>query len=72
MGVSVVPHLPEGIEDAAGFVKAEQQLELRMIYGMHPDVINRIGEETEVLKQLADSYLYKDILAYGGIRKPRY
>jgi len=57
-------------EDAAGFVKAEQQLELRMIYGMYPDVINRIGEETEVLKQLADSYLYKDILAYGGIRKP--
>ena len=43
-------------EDAAGFVKAEQQLELRMIYGMYPDVINRIGEETEVLKQLADSY----------------
>lgn len=57
-------------EDNIGFVKAEQQLEIRMIYGMYPDVINRIGEETEVLKQLADSYLYKDILAYGGIRKP--
>lgn len=57
-------------EDSVGFVKAEQQIELRMIYGMYPDVINRPGEETEVLKQLADSYLYKDILAYGGIRKP--
>lgn len=57
-------------EDSVGFVKAEQQLELRMIYGMYPDVINRIGEETEVLKQLGDSYLYKDILAYSGIRKP--
>ncbi len=57
-------------EDTVGFVKAEQQLEIRMIYGMYPDVINRMGEETEVLKQLADSYLYKDILAYGGIRKP--
>lgn len=57
-------------EETVGFVKAAQQLELRMIYGMYPDVINRIGEETEVLKQLGASYLYKDILAYGGIRKP--
>jgi predicted AAA+ superfamily ATPase len=58
------------LEGTVGFVKAEQQLELRVIYGMYPDVINRTGEETEALKQLADSYLYKDILAYGGIRKP--
>lgn len=53
-----------------GFIKAEQQLELRIIYGMYPDVINNLGEEKEVLKQLTDSYLYKDILSYGGIRKP--
>lgn len=37
---------------------------------MYPDVINNIGEEAEVLKQLGNSYLYKDILAYSGIRKP--
>ncbi len=53
-----------------GYIKAEQQLELRIIYGMYPDVINNLGEEKEVLKQLTDSYLYKDILSYGGIRKP--
>ncbi|MCC6836351.1 MAG: ATP-binding protein [Cytophagales bacterium] len=58
------------LEDAIGFVKATQQLELRILYGMYPDVINNIGQETEVLKQLANSYLYKDILAFGGIRKP--
>lgn len=57
-------------EDNVGFLKAEQQLELRMIYGMYPDVINNIGTETEILKQLTDSYLYKDILAFSGIRKP--
>lgn len=57
-------------EDNVGFIKAEQQLEIRIIYGMYPDVINRIGEETEVLKQLGDSYLYKDILAFSTIRKP--
>ena len=37
---------------------------------MYPDVINNTGEEIEVLKPLADTYLYKDILAYGGLRKP--
>ncbi len=58
------------LEDNIGFVKAEQQLELRIIYGMYPDVISSIGNEAEVLKQLTDSYLYKDILAFSGIRKP--
>lgn len=58
------------LEDNIGFVKAEQQLEIRVTYGMYPDVINSIGNEAEVLKQLTDSYLYKDILAFSGIRKP--
>lgn len=53
-----------------GYLKAEQQLELRIVYGMYPDVINNFGDEKEILKQLTDSYLYKDILSYGGIRKP--
>jgi uncharacterized protein len=57
-------------ENNAGFVKATQQLELRLIYGMYPDVINRTGEEPVVLKQLNDSYLYKDLMAFSGIRKP--
>ncbi|MBZ9632571.1 ATP-binding protein [Salegentibacter sp. LM13S] len=57
-------------ESNVGFLKAEQQLELRIIYGMYPDVINNFGEEKDILKQLTDSYLYKDILSYGGIRKP--
>jgi len=57
-------------ESNVGYLKAEQQLELRIIYGMYPDVINNFGDEKEILKQLTDSYLYKDLLSYGGIRKP--
>ncbi len=34
------------------------------------NVINNFGDEKDLLKQLTDSYLYKDILSYGGIRKP--
>ena len=57
-------------ENNVGYLKAQQQLELRIVYGMYPDVINNFGDEKEILKQLTDSYLYKDILNYGGIRKP--
>jgi hypothetical protein len=46
-----------------GYIKAQQQLELRMLYGMYPDVINNFGNEHEILKNLVSSYLYKDILA---------
>ena len=57
-------------ENSIGFVKATQQLELRLIYGMYPDVINRAGEEPLVLKQLTNSYLYKDLMAFSILRKP--
>jgi hypothetical protein len=60
----------EELENSLGYVKTEQQLELRLLYGMYPDVINNPGDEVEVLNQLVNSYLYKDILAFGGIRKP--
>jgi uncharacterized protein len=56
-------------ETNVGFLKAQQQLELRMLFGMYPDVINNLGNEYEILKNLVSSYLYKDILALTGIRK---
>lgn len=58
------------LENSIGYIKSEQQLELRLLYGMYPDIINNPGEEIEVLKQLVNSYLYKDILSFSGIRKP--
>ncbi len=53
-----------------GYLKAQQQLEQRLIYGMYPDVINHTGDEETVLKQLSNSYLYKDLLAIKSVRKP--
>jgi predicted AAA+ superfamily ATPase len=37
---------------------------------MYPDVLNHPSEEKDVLFNLTQSYLYKDIFAMGGIRKP--
>jgi len=58
------------LQSHIGYLKAMQQLEQRLVYGMYPEVINNTGNETEILKQLADSYLYKDLLSFKGIRKP--
>jgi len=60
----------EEYEDNIGFLKSEQQLENRLLYGFYPEVINNQGNEKETLKNLVNSYLYRDILAFSDIRKP--
>ncbi|MBN8707515.1 MAG: ATP-binding protein [Bacteroidetes bacterium] len=60
----------EEYENKIGVVKSEQQLENRLLYGFYPEVINNQGQEREVLKNLVNSYLYRDILAFSDIRKP--
>lgn len=57
-------------EQHLGFIKAEQQIENRLLYGFYPEVINQQGNERETLKNLTNSYLYRDILAFSDIRKP--
>ncbi len=59
-------------ESHIGFLKAHQQLEQRIIYGMYPDVINFHGKEQKVLKHLSGSYLYKDIFNFKGLRHPEF
>ncbi|MEL6699869.1 MAG: ATP-binding protein [Bacteroidota bacterium] len=60
----------EEFEGYQGYLTAERQLEDRLRFGMYPDVINNPSEEIEILKNLVNSYLYKDILSYSGIKKP--
>ncbi|PHR71197.1 MAG: ATPase [Lutibacter sp.] len=60
----------EEFEDKHEYLVSEQQLENRLLYGFYPDILNNPGEEKELLKQLVNSYLYRDILAYSNIRKP--
>ncbi len=42
----------------------------RMVFGYYPEVVTNPGHEQVVLKELSDSYLYRDILALEGINKP--
>ncbi len=60
----------EEYENHHGFLHAEQSLENRLLYGFYPDVLNNVGDEESILRNLVNSYLYKDILSYADIRKP--
>ncbi len=59
----------EELEITIGFSDATKQLEERLLFGMYPDVLNQRGKEREVLENLINSYLYKDILILSGIKK---
>ena len=60
----------EEYENHHGYLFAEQNLENRLLYGFYPDVLNNAGDEISILRNLVNSYLYKDILSYADIRKP--
>ena len=53
-----------------GLLDEKRLIPHRLIYGYYPEVVNNSGEEKAVLKQLSDSYLYKDILMWEQIKKP--
>ena len=46
-----------------------RQLQNRLVYGFYPDVVNNPGEEKEILTNIVNSYLYKDVFEFQDIRK---
>ena len=56
--------------ESEGLLTVKQTLESRLIFGSYPDVLNHSDEAKEILMNIAGSYLYKDLLALEGIRKP--
>ena len=56
--------------DSQGLLPVKQMFESRLIYGSYPDIINHTDEAKELLMNIANSYLYKDLLAMNEIRRP--
>ena len=52
-----------------GLLEEKRLVPHRMVYGYYPDVVVNPGSEDELLSQLADSYLYRDILTLDRIKK---
>ena len=56
--------------DHHGLLEETRLLKHRMLYGYYPDVVNQQGAEKEILKQLSESFLYKDILLMDQVKRP--
>lgn len=66
----MLPLSADELYEHNGTTDESRLLEQRIIYGCYPDVVNSPGEEREVLSNLVDSYLYKDIFSFQDVRKP--
>jgi uncharacterized protein len=53
-----------------GLLEEKRLLRHRLVYGYYPDVVNNQGDEKSILKQLTESYLYRDLLMIDQIKKP--
>ena len=53
-----------------GLLEEKRMISHRLVYGSYPEIVNNPGKEKEILKQLTDSFLYKDLLMVGGLKKP--
>jgi len=53
-----------------GFITEKRLLEHRLIFGYYPDIVLNMDLEQKLLKDLASSYLYKDLLMLEQIQKP--
>lgn len=53
-----------------GLLEEKRLLEHRLIYGSYPEIVTSPGREQVLIKLLAGSYLYKDLLTLEQINKP--
>ena len=52
------------------FLEEHRMIPHRLIYGYYPEVVCSPSNEKVVLKELTDSYLYRDLLSFETLRKP--
>jgi len=57
-------------ENFWGAREERRSLNQRLVYGYYPEIAMHPGDEEQRLRELSQSYLYKDVLSLGNIRKP--
>jgi len=51
-------------------IELKRILNTRLVLGMYPEIVEKPEESAILLRSLAMSYLYKDVLQYQNIRRP--
>lgn len=58
------------LKNTYGLIDTNRLLDERIIFGMYPEIITSQEGKKTLLREIATSYLFKDILNFEGIRKP--
>lgn len=53
-----------------GLLEERRMLKQRLVFGSYPEIVTKSGEGKDLLRLLAESYLYKDLLRLEDIKKP--
>lgn len=53
-----------------GYLEANRDLENRLIFGMYLEIIFKKEEQKELIKNITQSYLFKDVFTYKELKKP--
>ena len=56
--------------DHTNLLEEKRSLHHRLVYGSYPEIVTATDNIERRLKLLTDSYLYKDVLMWSGIKKP--
>jgi uncharacterized protein len=67
---NLYPFSTNEIINNTSIIEEKRLLEQRLIYGMYPDVVNNVADARITLKELVNSYLFKDLFMYRDIRNP--
>jgi len=71
MGYKLLPVSIQELRNTYGLMPVIENLPQRLIFGSYPEVIGYPENAKGVISTLTQSYLYKDILALTGLRKPQ-
>jgi predicted AAA+ superfamily ATPase len=67
------PLFPLSVSEIAsknGSFSEQQIIEQRLLYGSYPEVVNEPANAQRIITELSESYLYKDLFMWGGLKKP--
>ena len=71
--VRIFPLAVSELVDFTNWFAVTDSLETLLVYGSYPEVMKAggLGNKKEILWELVDSYLYKDVMSVENLRKPK-
>jgi hypothetical protein len=67
---NLFPFWMQEMVDHTNLLEEKRLLEHRLIYGYYPEVVKNPGNEKQILKQISESILYKDLYSLTQVKKP--